>query len=144
MSLQQIILKKNWLKLRILTNSYCGIQKWNTVIRDGLRSIGPIAPSWARIYFRESTDLGWELGDPQNLFPVGPHISQGRPRWFYHLWKLTNSTNFSSYILVDLVTVNNNNNILFRQIKHIHIKHTYTITIYIKISYKYCKLDNLG
>ena len=36
---------------------------------------------------------------------------------------------------------NNNNNILFRQIKHIHIKHTYTITIYIKISYKYCKLD---
>ena len=39
---------------------------------------------------------------------------------------------------------NNNNNIVFRQIKHIHIKHTYIITIYIKISYKYCKLDSLG
>ena len=32
---------------------------------------------------------------------------------------------------------------LFRQIKHVHIKHTYTITIYIKISYKYCKIDGL-
>ena len=48
------------------------------------------------------------------------------------------------YWIVRSSNNNNNNNILFRQIKHIHIKHTYTITIYIKISYKYCKLDSLG
>jgi hypothetical protein len=56
---------------------------------------------------------------------------------FLLIWKKLSTWHVhSSYTCYN----NNNNNILFRQIKHIHIKHTYTITIYLKISYK--KSDN--
>ena len=70
-------------------------------------------------------------------------------RFFHYYWA---DTSAGELLVSNGITLppsnnnnnNNNNNILFRQIKHIHIKHTYTITIYIKISYKYCKLDSLG